>query len=165
MSSAKKIAILFKPQCVSLCLASRDHLAPCIFIIIDWSIAFKWPLQTMVDYQSKIHLKMPSTKWWLFKIDKEIMTSLIPAMVCHRSWSPLVQLMVCGLLGNKPLPEPMVTWSAVPLTHWALEDLDATLKIQFSSLLYWLVLAELLLIRSSDEWYRTLLMISQQWFG
>ena len=55
------------------------------------------------------------------------------------------------------------------LTHWPLGDLDANLEIQFSSLLYWLVHSELLLIRPSDEQYRTLLMISQyrfrQWLG
>ena len=50
------------------------------------------------------------------------------------------------------------------LNHWLLGDLDATLKILFSSLLYWLVPSELLLIKSSDEWYRNLLMISQHWF-
>ena len=50
------------------------------------------------------------------------------------------------------------------LTHWSLGNVGTILKIQFSSLLYWLVPSELLLIRSSDEWYRTLLMISQHWF-
>ena len=53
---------------------------------------------------------------------------------------------------------------AYELTHWPWEDLHATLKIQYSSLLYWWVPSELLLIRSSDKWYRTLLMISQHWF-
>ena len=50
------------------------------------------------------------------------------------------------------------------LTHWPLGDLNVILKLQFSILLYWLVFANLLMIMSSDECYRTLLMISQHWF-
>ena len=50
------------------------------------------------------------------------------------------------------------------LTHWPLGDLNVILKMQSSILLYWLVSSNLLMIMSSDECHRTLLMISQHWF-
>ena len=62
-------------------------------------------------------------------------------------------------------------WTHIPfamtahtLTHWPLGDLNVILKISFSILLYWLVSSNLLMIMSSDECHRTLLMISQHWF-
>ena len=50
------------------------------------------------------------------------------------------------------------------LTHWPLADLSVILKMWYSVLLYWLVPSNLLLIMSSNECHRTLLMISQHWF-
>ena len=49
------------------------------------------------------------------------------------------------------------------LTHWPLGDLNAILKMEFSILFYWLVSSDLLMIMPSNEWHRTLLMISQHW--
>ena len=50
------------------------------------------------------------------------------------------------------------------LTHWPLGDLDVILKMQSSILRYWLVSSNLLMIVSSDECHRTLLIISQHCF-
>ena len=55
-------------------------------------------------------------------------------------------------------------WGSNELTHWPLGDLNVILKMQSSILLYWLVSSNLLMIMSSDECHRTLLMISQHWF-
>ena len=46
----------------------------------------------------------------------------------------------------------------------ALEDLNATQKMWFSILFYWLVSSALLMIMPFDECHKTLLMISQPWF-
>ena len=75
-------------------------------------------------------------------------------------------MVVAQLLSWNPFTQ-WTAWKKEALTYWSLGDLGVTLKIQFSGLLYWLVPSEHLLIRSmrsSDEWYRTSLMIIQHCF-
>ena len=85
-----------------------------------------------------------------------------PSVYCHKSQIPWghIRSLVTSQLNDIHLG-PLLQQG---LTHWSLWDLDATLKIQFSGLFYWLVPSELRSKRSSDEWYRTLLTISQHWF-
>ena len=47
---------------------------------------------------------------------------------------------------------------AIISTHWPLGDLDGILKMHFSVLLHWLISSNLLMIMSSDECHRTLLI-------
>ena len=49
-------------------------------------------------------------------------------------------------------------------THCSLGDLDAILKMQFSTLLHWLVSADHFVIMPAGECHGTLLMICQHWF-
>ena len=56
-------------------------------------------------------------------------------------------------------------WVGILLSHWPLGDLNMILKMYSSISLYWLVSSNLLMIMSSDECHRALLMISQHWFG
>ena len=53
----------------------------------------------------------------------------------------------------------------VLLTHWPLGDLDVILKIEISLLFYLYVSSNLLMIMPLDECHRTLVLISQHWFG
>ena len=54
--------------------------------------------------------------------------------------------------------------AAIAITYWPLGDLDVILKMWSSILLYLLVSSNLLMMMSSDECHRTLLMISQHCF-
>ena len=50
------------------------------------------------------------------------------------------------------------------LTHRPLEDLDVIIKKYYSIFLYCLVSSDLFIIMCSEEYHRTLLILSQHWF-
>ena len=137
-----------------ICMGSGDCPAPL------WSLVHNYICSSLVHVNETVQV-----------------ADVTSSLLCVAVWLRLLVLVLVGFPQNYPWYRKWgCYWSKLNsllhcdapwcwcLSDWSLGYLNLILEMQISVSFYWLVSSALLMIISSDECHRTLLMISQHWF-